>query len=134
MAKDASSHRMPAGLIKNGRGQRLWHDITAKWELTESEYRTLENACYTADRIGRIRRALGDELTTKGSQGQLVVHPLLPELRRDETHLADLLKRIDMPEPEEQSEDASSDGGRSSRMRATVNRRWHDSKWEKAYG
>ena len=37
MAKDASSHRMPAGLIKNGRGQRLWHDITAKWELTESE-------------------------------------------------------------------------------------------------
>ena len=103
MAKDASSHRMPAGLIKNGRGQRLWHDITAKWELTESE-------------------------------GQLVVHPLLPELRRDETHLADLLKRIDMPEPEEQSEDASSDGGRSSQMRATVNRRWHDSKWEKAYG
>ena len=118
MAKDASSHRMPAGLIKNGRGQRLWHDITAKWELTESEYRTLENACYTAE----------------GSQGQLVVHPLLPELRRDETHLADLLKRIDMPEPEEQSEDASSDGGRSSQMRATVNRRWHDSKWEKAYG
>ena len=97
-------------------------------------YRTLENACYTADRIGRIRRALGDELTTEGSQGQLVVHPLLPELRRDETHLADLLKRIDMPEPEEQSEDASSDGGRSSQMRATVNRRWHDSKWEKAYG
>ena len=59
---------------------------------------------------------------------------LLPELRRDETHLADLLKRIDMPEPEEQSEDASMDGGRSSQMRATVNKRWHDSKWEKAYG
>ena len=99
MAKDAASHRMPAGLIKNGRGQRLWRDITAKWELTESEYRTLENACYTADRIGRIRRALGDELTTEGK-----------------------------------SEDASADGGRSSQMRATVNKRWHDSKWEKAYG
>ena len=134
MSKGASSHRMPAGLIKNGRGQRLWRDITAKWELTESEYRTLENACFTADRIGRLRRALGGELTARGSQGQLVVHPLLPELRRDETHLADLLKRIDMPEPEEQSGDASMDGCRSSQMRATVHKRWHDRKWEEAYG
>lgn len=134
MPKKSGNHRMPSGLIKDGRGQRLWRDITAKWELTESEARTLENACFTADRIGRIRKALGTDLTTTGSQGQLVVHPLLPELRRDETHLADLLKRIDMPEPEEAAESGAEEGSRSSQMRATANHRWHDSRWEKAYG
>ena len=139
MAKkqEPSQHRMPQGLIKGGRGQRLWHDITGTWELSEAEYRTLESACFTADRLGRIRRALGDELTTTGSQGQLVVHPLLPELRRDETHLADLLKRLDLPMPDENTGTATAGddaGQRSAMMRATVNQRWHGSRWGQAYG
>ena len=46
-----TKHRMPTGLTRDGRGQRLWRDLTDRWEFTEAEYRDLENACHTADRI-----------------------------------------------------------------------------------
>ena len=118
-----ATRRMPSGLIRDGHGQRLWRDLTAKWEFTESEYRLLEAACHTADRITRERRAIGDQLTVKGSQGQIVAHPLLSQLRADEEHLAKLLARIDMPESEQESRDG--EGDRSARMRAVVNSRWH---------
>lgn len=122
--KQISARRMPSGLIKDGRGQRLWRDLTAKWEFTEAEYRMLENACYTADRITRERRAIGDQLTVKGSQGQIVAHPLLAQLRADEEHLEKTLARIEMPEPEENT-NTSTEGERSAQMRAVVNSRWH---------
>lgn len=121
------AYRMPAGLTSKGRGQRLWKDITTKWELTEAEYRLLESACYTADRIVKERRIIGDQLTVRGSQGQMVAHPLLSELRRDEKHMVDLLNGIDMPE--EKPEAQSQDGERSAAMRAVVN-----SRWNKTYG
>lgn len=120
----SKTHRMPAGLIPKGRGQALWHDLTAKWEFTEAEYRLLENACYTADRITRIRRAIGDDLTVAGSNGQIAAHPLLVQLRADEDHLAKLLARIDMPEPDEKTQDSTQEGERASRMRAVANSRW----------
>ncbi|PJM79999.1 hypothetical protein [Bifidobacterium scaligerum] len=122
-----STPRMPNGLIREGKGQKLWRELTAKWEFTESEYKLLEVACYTADRITRERRAIGDQLTVKGSQGQLVAHPLLAQLRADEEHLAKLLARIDMPEPEQNTKTDS--GERSAQMRAIV-----QSRWGKAYG
>ena len=122
-----AKRRMPTGLLKDGRGQRLWRDLTARWEFTESEYRLLESACHTADRITLERRAIGTELTVKGSQGQIVAHPLLAQLRADEEHLAKLLARIDMPEPEQQAND--DEGSRAARMRAVVN-----SRWRTAYG
>lgn len=125
----AHKHRMPAGMTKDGKGQRLWRDLTAKWEFTEEEYRLLENACYTADRIAKERREIGDELTVKGSMGQTVAHPLLAQLRADEEHLAKLLSRIDMPEPEENTRQGTENGERSAHMRAVVNSRWHE-----AYG
>ncbi|RSX53951.1 hypothetical protein D2E25_0257 [Bifidobacterium goeldii] len=125
MVEDTSSHRMPSGLIRDGKGQRLWRDLTSKWEFTQAEYKLLETACYTADRIVRERRAIGDQLIVKGSQGQIVAHPLLAQLRADEEHLAKLLARIDMPEPEENESSGTNDGQRSSQMRAVVNSRWH---------
>ena len=46
-----TKHRMPTGLTRDGRGQRLWRDLTARWEFTEAEYRDLENACHTLSLI-----------------------------------------------------------------------------------
>lgn len=125
----APAHRMPPGLIREGRGQRLWRDLTARWEFTEAEYRLLENACFTADRIVKERRAIGDKLTVSGSQGQTVAHPLLAQLRADEEHLARLLDRIDMPEEDTAEGAGTSDGARSARMRQVA-----QSRWGKAYG
>lgn len=123
-----TKHRMPTGLTRDGRGQRLWRDLTARWEFTEAEYSDLENACHTADRIVKERRAIGDDYTVEGSQGQIVAHPLLAQLRADENHLSNLLNRLDMPEPEEQAA-ADTPGTRSARMRAVA-----DSRWSKAFG
>ena len=125
----AGGKMMPRGLAKDGPGQRLWRDITCKWELTEREYRLLEDACFTKDRILKERRCIGDKLMIPGSMGQLVPHPMLKELRADESHLAQLLAKIDMPEPEADEKQDSGDGGRSAQMRAVVN-----SRWQKAYG
>ena len=115
-----STPRMPVGLIKNGAGQRLWKDITTQYELSTSEYKSLELACFTADRIGRIRKAMGNNLIVKGSKGQNTAHPLLVQLRMDETHLTDLLKQIDLPQEGKQQEN------RSSQMRAVANSRWQE--------
>ena len=62
-----TKHRMPTSLTRDGRGQRLWRDLTDRWEFTEAEYRDLENACHTADRIVKERRAIGDDYTVEGS-------------------------------------------------------------------
>lgn len=119
-----TKRRMPVGLVKDGRGQNLWRDLTARWDFTEAEYRLLEAACYTADRIVKERRAIGDTFTVSGSQGQMVVHPLLPQLRLDEDHLSNLLKRIEMPEAEDSGLES---GSRSAQMRDTANSRWQKS-------
>lgn len=83
---------------------------------------------HRADRIVKERRAIGDDYTVEGSQGQIVAHPLLAQLRADENHLSNLLNRLDMPEPEEQAA-ADTPGTRSARMRAVA-----DSRWSKAFG
>lgn len=119
--------RMPHGLAKDGPGQRLWRDITGKWELTEREYRLLEEAAFTADRIMKERRVIGDRLMIPGSQGQMVAHPMLKELRADESHMMQLLSKIDLPEPDEMQD--SGVGERAAQMRAVAN-----SRWQKAFG
>lgn len=119
--------RMPVGLASGGHGQRLWHDLTERIEFTDIELRYLENACFTLDRIAKIRRAIGNTLLVKGSQGQQVANPLLRELRADERHFADLMARIDIPDQFAQEEQEQSQGERSAQMRAVVNSRWGNS-------
>lgn len=114
------TQRMPTGLVKGGAGQRLWKEITEAYELSASETRALESACFTADRINKIRKAMGNNLVVKGSTGQQVAHPLLQQLRMDESHLMDLLKQIEMPT------EGASKGERSSTMRAVANARWQE--------
>lgn len=115
--------RVPAGLASGGHGQRLWNDLTERVEFTDIELRYLENACFTLDRIAKMRKAIGNELLVKGSQGQKVAHPLLRELRADERHFADLMARIDLPD-EFAQEQPQSQGERSAQMRAVVGSRW----------
>ncbi|MDY4677598.1 MAG: hypothetical protein SO360_01860 [Bifidobacterium tsurumiense] len=115
------SQRMPSNLTKNGKGQKLWKDLTERVEFTDVELRTLENACYTVDRIAKERRAIGDNLIVAGSQGQDVAHPLLVHLRADEKHLAELLARLDIPD---ESDGSGSAGQRSAQMRQVAANRW----------
>lgn len=113
---------MPKGLIPKGHGQRLWRDLTSDYEFTNTELRLLENACFAADRIVKERRAIGDDYVSVGSQGQIVAHPLLPQLRADEAHLANMLKQLNIP-----SEDSPSEGSRAAKMREVATARWKKS-------
>lgn len=126
---ESSTHRMPVGLVKDGRGQRLWRELTARYDFAPAEYRLLEAACYAADRIVKERRAIGDRLTVSGSQGQIVAHPLLPQLRADEAHLMTLLGKLDLPDETEGHSAGTEEGNRSARMRGVA-----QSRWGKAYG
>lgn len=87
----------PASLGETGRD--LWERITAKYSLRSDELETLRAACGEADLITRIEAELtGAPLTTTGSMGQIVTHPLLTELRQHRTTMAALLRGLKLPD------------------------------------
>ena len=40
-------------------------------------------------------------MTTKGSMGQLVIHPLIPEINRHRVTRATFFRQLKLPDPEE---------------------------------
>jgi hypothetical protein len=68
--------KMPNGLDNEGR--KLWREIVGTFDVVEEPHkrRILFDACKTADLIDRLDAAMeGQQLTAKGSTGQLVIHP-----------------------------------------------------------
>lgn len=109
----------PVSLDKKGRA--LWKEITAKYLLRSDELETLKAACGEADLIARIEEELkGEPLTTKGSMGQVVTHPLLTELRQHRITMAALLRGLKLPDDNGAAVNAQREGGLS--------------RWEKAHG
>lgn len=119
-----NGQNLPRGLSKGGAGQKFWNELTARVEFTDVELRILTSACFTLDRIAKERRVIGGDLVVEGSRGQLVAHPLLTELRADERHFADLVKRLDIPDEFAQQASGTESGNRAAQMRAVANSRW----------
>lgn len=92
----------PTGLDRAGID--LWKRVTRELAaddlvLGARDYRYLEDACRIADSIAALEAAhteAGSPATAKGSQGQLVIHPIIGELRQQRSTLAALLARVDM--------------------------------------
>lgn len=92
--------RTPAGLGRRGRA--LWKDTIAAFDLSESERTILLEACRTLDDVEVLQQALvGAPMTTTGSRGQEVVHPLRAELRSERLLLAKLLLQLSIPQEAE---------------------------------
>jgi len=89
--------RQPTGLKTAGKA--LWKQITDGYELRPDEVRILVDAAREADLVDRLEKALSSEpeLTTEGSMGQLVITPLLAEIRQHRAVLANLLKALKLP-------------------------------------
>jgi len=90
--------RPPKGLGKAGRAK--WREATQEFVFDPLETATLLQICRLTDRL----QALEDESatsppTTKGSRGQVVLSPIIQEIRLTSLALAKLCKSLDLPDP-----------------------------------
>lgn len=107
---------VPAGL--SDAGEALWMEIAGpgQYILRPDERRTLEAACRAADRVVAMEEERGSAVTSFGSTGQLVVHPLIAEIRAHEAQIASLLAKLKLPDEE--------GGEQVSQQRAAAQSRW----------
>lgn len=114
--------KAPAGL--EAKGKVLWSGITKKYDLRIDELRLLEDACFEADLIEKLKADLeGDDFLIEGSMGQQVANPLVQEVRQHRTVLARLLGQLKLPDDvSAASGDAS--GDRSASARDAAYARW----------
>ena len=89
----------PSGLGKSG--MSLWSSIAGKYALRPDEVTVLEDACRTADMLAALTEAWvedGSPMTTKGSMGQLVIHPLIAEIDKHRKSRAAFLRQLALPD------------------------------------
>src|SRR4051812_21156936 len=89
----------PAGLAKGG--VALCKQVTDAYELRADEVATLEDVCQLTDMIDALDKAWGEDgrpLTTKGSMGQLVTHPLISEIRAHRMARNVLWRQLKLPD------------------------------------
>ena len=115
--------KAPDGL--GSQGSALWKAVTGKYELRADELVTLEDACRLSDMIAALSDAWAEDgkpMTTKGSMGQLVIHPLIDKLADHRMKRSTLLAKLKLP-------DDQSGAGESNQHRAAA-----QSKWSAAHG
>ena len=101
--KKPADDGVPVGLRDAGR--TLWLRLHEQYDFTTAPERLtlLEQACRTADVVGRLQDTVDQaaEWRTRGSQGQVVSIPELNELRQHRAQLATLIRALGLPDEEE---------------------------------
>ena len=113
-----AAKRAPVGLGPSGTA--LWKSVVTKYDLRADELVTLEDACRITDMIAALSSAWaedGQPMTTKGSMGQLVIHPLIDKLADHRMKRATLLGRLRLP-------DDTSGAGQTNQQRSAAQTRW----------
>ncbi len=94
--------RMPKGF--GSAGQKLWKTVLDEYDLDNepAKLEILAHTCCVTDTIAELDRATaGQPLTVRGSAGQMVIHPLIAEVRVQRALLAQLLARLNFAPAEE---------------------------------
>lgn len=116
----------PTGL--GAAGSALWRRVVDKYDLRADELEILKSACRATERARIMEAERGDQVTAKGSMGQVVVHPLIPEIRATEAQVAMLLAKLKLPDMPASSAGAAAEGSepapRSTQARAAAQSRW----------
>ena len=97
-----AASRAPAGLGKAGRAQ--WSSIAGAYKLRPDEFSVLEDVCRTTDMLTALTEAWvedGSPMTTSGSMGQLVIHPLIPEIDKHRKSRAGFFRQLHLPDGDE---------------------------------
>lgn len=102
-------------------GAALWSDVTSKYDLRVDELAVLERACVAADRVAVMEAERAGRVTATGSTGQLVVHPLVKEIRETEAQIARFLASLKLPDDPGVS---GAERPRSTQARAAAQSRW----------
>ena len=108
----------PATLAAAGAG--VWRDIVAAYDLRADELVTLEDVCAASDMIAALSQAWVDDgkpLTTKGSMGQQVIHPLIGEIRTQRAARNALWRQLKLPDVDDPS-------GETNQHRAAATAKW----------
>lgn len=101
-------------------GKALWVRIVDTYDLRADELATLEDACAATDMIAALTSVWEDEgrpVTTKGSMGQQVIHPLIGEIRTQRAARNALWRQLKLP-------DADGVEGESNQHRAAAQSKW----------
>jgi hypothetical protein len=109
----------PKGLDTKGRA--MWSSIVGKYELRADELAILEQACHLTEMAELLHASWveqGKPLTTKGSMGQQVTHPLISEVKAHRTAAAGLMGRLKLPD------EAEAPAKPANQARAAAQSRW----------
>src|SRR5690348_11218922 len=87
-------------------GKAVWVAVCSDMEqlnyaLRPDEMATLEDACLITDMIASLDAAWAEDgrpMTTKGSMGQLVIHPLIGEIRAQRMARNALWRQLKLPD------------------------------------
>lgn len=87
----------PPGL--NPRAERLWRAVTTRYELRVDELLLLEAACRIVNTEDYLAEQMqGQPATVLGSQGQLVINPLIDQIRHQRSLLGQTISRLKLPD------------------------------------
>ena len=112
-----SKPNAPAHLGDHGR--ELWSEIVEKYDLRPDELRMLADACASSDMLMAFEAAWSEQgcpLTTKGSMGQLVEHPLIGSIDKQRKARQSFLARLKLPD--------EAGGEKPNQQRSAAQSRW----------
>jgi P27 family predicted phage terminase small subunit len=92
----------PKGLKRAG--LKLWEDTHAAvaegWQLDAVDLELLEQACTLKDAAARLQRRVDREgATLKSEDGQVIVHPLLREVRLTRQQIVATVRKVQIAPP-----------------------------------
>jgi hypothetical protein len=108
----------PPGTARKGRA--LWKKVVDSYDLRTDELATLEDACRITDMIDELETAWineGRPTTAKGSTGQLIIHPLIGEIRTQRMARNALFRQLKLP-------DGAEYGAEANQQRSAAQSRW----------
>lgn len=118
VAEGSGERVEPSGL--GDRASAFWRVIVAEFDLSDAEVELLTEAAWMLTEIDSLRAALErDGVTVAGSAGQRRVHPAVGEIRQHRLALARLVKVLDLP-----LEEVESESWESKNARQAANTRW----------
>ncbi len=113
----------PDGLAEGG--SSLWTRIVGKYALRPDELVTLEDACRITDMIALLDETWakdGRPATATGSMGQLIIHPIIGEIRTQRMARNALWRQLKLPDLDEPA--GESGAAKPNQARAAANSRW----------